>query len=202
MLINFLVLSSEQLDYPIFRFEKSRVREKTKQLLANMKESLFLVRKKYLALWALREIQIDARGVHNGYRMGTVTSNKLIKSDETKVYFGEFPADLCAGKHLIFFTETLLSISMWVTQKLRYCVPLIQNNDWKTVAFANLNQHIELFLSNLDYKKLLSNSIQSISIELRPETGQLVPRLRQDNYFNFTIQTIFWLAWIPIMPIK
>ena len=29
--------------------------------------------------------------------------------------------------------------------------------------------------SILDYKKLLSNTIQSISIELRTETGQLVP---------------------------
>ena len=39
----------------------------------------------------------------------------------------------------------------------------------------NLNQHIELFFSNLDYKKLLSNTIQSIAIELRTETGLLVP---------------------------
>ena len=29
--------------------------------------------------------------------------------------------------------------------------------------------------SNLDYKKLLSNTIQSISDELRTETGQLFP---------------------------
>ena len=28
--------------------------------------------------------------------------NRLMKSDETKAYYGEFPADLCAGKHLIF----------------------------------------------------------------------------------------------------
>ena len=37
----------------------------------------------------------DGRGVHIGYKMGTVTSNKLMKSDETKAYFGELPADLC-----------------------------------------------------------------------------------------------------------
>ena len=43
----------------------------------------------------------DERGVHIGYKMGTATSNKLMKSDETKAYFGEFP-DLCTGKHLIF----------------------------------------------------------------------------------------------------
>ena len=44
----------------------------------------------------------DGRRVHIGYKMGTVTSNKLMKSDETKAYFAEFPADLCAGIHLIF----------------------------------------------------------------------------------------------------
>ena len=37
----------------------------------------------------------DGRGVHIGYKMGTATSNKLMKSDETKGYFREFPADLC-----------------------------------------------------------------------------------------------------------
>ena len=44
----------------------------------------------------------DKHGVHIGYKMNTATSNKLMKSDETKAYYGEFPADLCAGKHLIF----------------------------------------------------------------------------------------------------
>ena len=34
---------------------------------------------------------------------------------------------------------------MWVTQKLRYCAPLIQNNVWNLVACANLNQQIEMF---------------------------------------------------------
>ena len=37
----------------------------------------------------------DGRGVHIGYKMGTATSNKLMKSDKTKGYFREFPADLC-----------------------------------------------------------------------------------------------------------
>ena len=32
-----------------------------------------------------------------------------------------------------------------------------------------------IFFSNLDYKKLLTNTIQSISIELRTETGDMVP---------------------------
>ena len=50
----------------------------------------------------------DSRGVHIGYEMGTVTSNKLMKSIETKAYFGEFPAGLCAGKHLVFFYTNII----------------------------------------------------------------------------------------------
>ena len=50
----------------------------------------------------------NGRGVHIGCKMGTVTSNKLLKSDETKAYFGEFHADLCAGKHLIFIYTNVI----------------------------------------------------------------------------------------------
>ena len=53
-LINFSVQSSEQLDYPIFLFEKSILLEKLKLFFVNMNESRFLVNK-YPALWALRE---------------------------------------------------------------------------------------------------------------------------------------------------
>ena len=50
----------------------------------------------------------DKHGVHNRYKMNTATSNKSMKSDETKAYYGEFPADLCAGKHLIFIYTNII----------------------------------------------------------------------------------------------
>ena len=50
----------------------------------------------------------DKHGVHIGYKMNTATSNKLMESDETKAYYGEFPADLCAGKHLIFIYTNII----------------------------------------------------------------------------------------------
>ena len=31
-----------------------------------------------------------------------------MKSDETKAYYREFPADLCAGKHLIFICTNII----------------------------------------------------------------------------------------------
>ena len=42
------------------------------------------------------------------------------------------------------------------------------------VTFAALNQIILVF-SNLDYKKLLENNIQGIAVNLRTETGRIIP---------------------------
>ena len=48
--------------------------------------------------------------VHTGYKMGIVTSNKLMKSDETKAYFGEFAAHLCS--------KILTSMDFWLARIL------------------------------------------------------------------------------------
>ena len=35
-------------------------------------------------------------------------ANSFMKSDDTKAYYGEFPADLCAGKHLNFIYTNII----------------------------------------------------------------------------------------------
>ena len=49
----------------------------------------------------------DGRRTHIGYKMDTI-ANKLMKKDDTKAYMGDFPADLCAGKHLIFIYTNII----------------------------------------------------------------------------------------------
>ena len=49
----------------------------------------------------------DGKGIHIGYKMNT-TANRLMKSDDTKAYYGELPADLLAGKHLIFVYANII----------------------------------------------------------------------------------------------
>ena len=49
----------------------------------------------------------DGNGIHIGYKMNP-NENRLMKSDETKAYYEEFPADLCAGKHLIFIYTNII----------------------------------------------------------------------------------------------
>ena len=117
----------------------------------------------------------DERGVHIGYKMGTVTSNKLMKSEETKAYFGEFPADLCAGKHLIFIYTNIIEYQYVGDAKTPRLRVIDSKQRLKNGSVCELEPTHRIVFSNLDYKKLLSNTIQSISIEVRTETGQLVP---------------------------
>ena len=43
----------------------------------------------------------DGNEIHIGYKMSP-NGNRLMKIDDAKAYYGEFLADICAGKHLIF----------------------------------------------------------------------------------------------------
>ena len=49
----------------------------------------------------------DGNGIHIGCKMNT-TADKLKKIDERKAYYGELPADLLAGKHLIFVYANII----------------------------------------------------------------------------------------------
>ena len=117
----------------------------------------------------------DKHGVHIGYKMNTATSNKLMKSDETKAFYGEFPADLCAGKHLIFIYTNIIEYQYVGDAKAPLLRVIDSKQRLKNGSVCELEPTHRIVFSNLDYKKLLSNTIQSISIELRTETGQLVP---------------------------
>ena len=52
---------------------------------------------------------------------------------------------------------------------------LIQIDASKTVVPAALNLIIEKNFTNLDHKKSFTSSVQSRSVQLRTETGRLVP---------------------------
>ena len=117
----------------------------------------------------------DKQGIHNGYKMNTATSNKLMKSHETNAYYGELPADLCAGKHLIFIYTNIIEYQYVGDAKAPLFRVIDSKQRLKNGSVCDIEPTNRIVFSNLDYKKLLSNTIQSISIELRTETGQLVP---------------------------
>ena len=118
----------------------------------------------------------DGNGIHIGYKMNP-NENRLMKNDETKAYYGEFPADLCAGKHLIFIYTNIIEYQYVGDTKAPLLRVIDSKQRLKNNSVSELEPTHRIVFTNLDYKKLLTNTIQSISIELRTETGQLVPFL-------------------------
>ena len=117
----------------------------------------------------------DGQGTHIGYKMDTI-ANKLLQKDDTKAFMGDFPADLCAGKHFKLIYTNMIDYQYVADAKAHLLRIIDSKQRLKIGSVCELEPtHRIVFFSNLDYKKLLSNTIQSISIELRTETGQLVP---------------------------
>ena len=116
----------------------------------------------------------DGNGIHIGYKMNP-NENRLMKSDDTKAYYGEFPANLCAGKHLIFIYTNIIEYQYVGDTKAPLLRVIDSKQRLKNGSVCELEPTHRIVFTNLDYKKLLTNTIQSISIELRTETGQLVP---------------------------
>ena len=88
-----------------------------------------------------------------------------MQKGDTKSFMGNFPADCCEGKHLISFNTNNFEYQYVGDAK----AALLQVIDSKQRL-----KNGRVF-SNLDYKKFLSNTIQSISIELRTETVNYSP---------------------------
>ena len=62
-----------------------------------------------------------------------------MQKDKTKAFKDDFPADLCAGKNLIFIYANNIEYQYVGDAKYTFYESLIQNNGWKTVAFAGFN---------------------------------------------------------------
>ena len=101
--------------------------------------------------------------------------NLTMADDEEKTFAGDYPFVLSAGKQLIFIYVNIIEYQYVGDTK----APLIRVIDSKQRLKNGSPCEIEpthiVDFSNLEYKKLLSNYFQSIEIQLRIETGQLVP---------------------------
>ena len=116
----------------------------------------------------------NSNGNHIGCKMNP-NENRLMKSDETKAYYGEFPADLCSEKHLIFIYTNIIEYQCVGDTKAPLLRVIDSKQCLKNGRVCELEPTHRIVFTNLDYKKLLTNTIQLISIELRTETRQLVP---------------------------
>ena len=154
MLINSQVLSGKQLDYPILCFEKSRVLEKT--IFANIREISPNLSFEEIPSIVIFTGNQNGRGVHIGSKMSIVTSNILMKIMRQRSIL-EGSLVICARAKSGFLRVTDSK------QRLK-----------TGIVFEIKPIHL-IVLSNSDCKKMLSNTVQSIYIELHTERGQLVP---------------------------
>ena len=126
-----------------------------------------------------------------------------MKRDETKAYYGEFPRDLCSGKHLIFIYINIIEYQYVGESNAPFLRVIDSKKRLKNGSICELEPTHRIVFTNLDYKKLLTITLQSISIELRTETGQLILFSGTGkSYSNTTIQKVFPIKWILTMLIK
>ena len=117
----------------------------------------------------------DGSGYHIGYKILDTFENLTMADDEEKTFVGDYPSDLSAGKQLIFIYVNIIEYQYVGETK----APLIRVIDSKQRLINGSPCKIEPthrnVFSNVEYKKLLSKNFQSIDIQLRTETGELVP---------------------------
>ena len=98
-----------------------------------------------------------------------------MKSDDTRAYYGEFPDDLCARKHLIFIYTNIIVYQYVGDVKTPLLCVIDLKQRLKNGSVCELEPTHRIVFANSDYRKLLTNTIQSISIKLRTKTRKLVP---------------------------
>ena len=113
---------------------------------------------------------------HNGFvHIGYKRNFEKAAPNSPNRHFGIFPVDITCGSQLNFVYIDIIEYqhvgdSRVTILKIIESERRLRNGSLNTVAPV----HHKTF-PNLDYKRLLSNNIQSIKVELRSETGKLIP---------------------------
>ena len=95
--------------------------------------------------------------------------------DEEKTFAGDYPFDLSAGKQLLFIYVNINEYQYVGYTTASLIRVLDSKQRLKNGSPCEIEPTRRIVFSNLEYKKLLSKNLQSIEIQLRTETGQLVP---------------------------
>ena len=106
--------------------------------------------------------------IHIGYKSESV-GNSLIR------HVGDFPVDITCGSQLIFvYIDIIEHQNVGDVRapviKIIESERRLRNGSINTVTPIHHKSY-----TNLDYKPILSNNIQNIQVELRNETGKLIP---------------------------
>ena len=92
-----------------------------------------------------------------------------------KKLVGDYPFDLSAGKQLTFIYVNTIEYQYVGDTKAPYIRVIDSKQRLKNGNHSEIEPTHRIVFSNSEYKKLLSKNFQSIEIQLRTETGELVP---------------------------
>ena len=101
--------------------------------------------------------------------------NLTMADDEEKAFAGDYPFDLSAGKQLCFIHVNIVEYQNVGDTKAPHIRVLDSKQRLKNGSPCETEPTHRIVFSNLEYKKLLSKNFHSIEIQLRTETGRLVP---------------------------
>ena len=115
-------------------------------------------------------------GVHLGWKMNKSVDASL-DSKKLQTFTSDYATDLSAGSQLMFVYIDIIGYQVLADTKAPLLRVIDTNRRLKNGSICAIEPTHRIFFSNLDYKKLFSTTIQSISVQLRTETGKLVPFL-------------------------
>ena len=111
----------------------------------------------------------DAGGIHIGYKMNTMSNHS------SRSFTADYPVDLAAGTELMFIYIDLIEYQYLGDTKAPLLRIIDTNRRMKNGTVCHIEPNHRKVFSNLQYKKLLTKNIQTAEVQLRTETGHLVP---------------------------
>lgn len=111
--------------------------------------------------------------IHIGFRqLPIVTGTHAWKPFQIT---GDYPVDITAGKQLIFVYLNIIEYQSVGDTKAQLLRVFSRNIRLRNGSIQPIEAQTTIAFRELEYKKLLSRHIQSIQVQLKTETGQLVP---------------------------
>lgn len=123
------------------------------------------------SILGFKGVQDGDKSIHVGYKQlpeiwSYITENK---------HRADYPVDMSAGTQLLFVYIDIITHQLVGNTKAPLLRVIDTNRRLKNGSLSpNEPTHRKNF-STLEYKKLLTTTIQSVKVELRTETGKLVP---------------------------
>ena len=117
--------------------------------------------------------KLDENGeYHIGYKM---IPSFDASYEGNELYESHFPYDLSSGTSLIFVYIDIFHYQTVGDAKAPLLRVIDSNRRIKNGSACSIEPNHRKNFTDLDYKKLFTSSVQSISVQLRRDTGRLVP---------------------------